>query len=306
MIVNILFILLLPLLFVGIINKVKAIWAGRKGASLLQPYYDVFRLLRKQEVVSQTTSFVFDVASSLSLAAILVAALLIPFGHYQSIISFKGDFILFAYLLGLSKFFSVLSAMDTGSSFEGMGCSRELSYTSFLEPAFFIIIATIAYATGLSSLSQLVSFHTVELSNEWSVMVSVLTFLGLFIVLLVEGSRIPFDDPTTHLELTMVHEVMILDHSGTNAAYVHYANSLKMTLYASLITYFLIPWGKGLWVVTGLYLVIMFAIAMLVGLVESWLPRVRMTRNPELVLVPLSIALLTMCALIALHYGGVQ
>jgi len=304
MIVNILFILLMPFLFVGIVNKTKAVWAGRRGAPVLQPYADFFRLMRKHEVTSLTTSFIFDISGALSLAAILAAALLIPFGHYRALISFQGDFVLFLYLMGLAKFVAVLAALDTGSAFEGMGASREMSFTTFLEPAFFLIVASLIYVSGAGTLSELISMHTVKLSSQWSLMISALTVIALFIMLLVEGSRVPFDDPTTHLELTMVHEVMVLDHSGPNFGFVLYANALKMTLFASLIAYFLIPWNLGIAAVTALYVGIMILQAIFVGLVESILPRVRMTRNPELVFVPLSVALLALTALIVLGIGG--
>ncbi len=304
MIVNILFILLMPFLFVGIVNKTKAVWAGRRGAPVWQPYADFFRLIRKHEVISHTTSFIFDISGALSLAAIIAAALLIPFGQYKALISFQGDFVLFLYLMGLAKFVAVLAALDTGSAFEGMGASREMSFTTFLEPAFFLVIASLIYVSGAGTLSELISMHTVRLSSQWSLMISALTVIALFIMLLVEGSRVPFDDPTTHLELTMVHEVMVLDHSGPNFGFVQYANALKMTLFASLIAYFLIPWGLGVAAVTALYVGIMVLQAIFLGLVESILPRVRMTRNPELVFIPLSVALLALTALIVLGLGG--
>ncbi len=304
MIVNILFILLMPFLFVGIVNKTKAIWTGRRGAPVWQPYVDFFRLMRKNEVTSRTTSFIFDISGALSLAAILAAAMLIPFGQYHALISFRGDFVLFLYLMGLAKFVAVLAALDTGSAFEGMGASREMSFTTFLEPAFFLVVASLIYISGAGTLSELISMHTVKLSSQWSLMISALTVIALFIMLLVEGSRVPFDDPTTHLELTMVHEVMVLDHSGPNFGFMLYANALKMTLFASLIAYFLIPWNMGIAAVTALYIGIMVVQATFLGMVESILPRVRMTRNPELVFVPLSVALLALTALIVLGIGG--
>jgi formate hydrogenlyase subunit 4 len=305
MIINIIFILIVPLLFLGIIIKVKAVWAGRKGASILQPTYDVIKLLRKSEVISSNTGFIFEISSVVSLALLIGASLLVPFGNYHAIISFKGDFILFTYLLAFSKFISTLSSLDTGSSFEGMGASRELSYTAFLEPAFLMIMASLVYATGLGSMSELVASHTVNMSNTWSVIISVLTILGLFIMMLIEGSRVPFDDPTTHLELTMVHEVMVLDNSGPNLAGMTYAGALKMTMYASLISYFVIPWGRGLWFVTGFYFLMMFLQAVAVGLIESIMPRFRMSRNLELAIIPLSLVLLVMFALVVYRFGGV-
>jgi formate hydrogenlyase subunit 4 len=168
-----------------------------------------------------------------------------------------------------------------------------------------MVMGSLVYATGLGSLSQLVSYHSVNLTNQWSVIISVLTVLNLFIILLIEGCRVPFDDPNTHLELTMIHEVMVLDNSGPNLAYTMYGSALKLNIFTSLISYFLIPWAKGFWFVTGMYLLPYFLLAIAVGLVESILPRFRMTRNLELALIPLSISLLVLCALIANNYGAV-
>ncbi len=304
MIINILFIVFIPFLFVGIVNKTKAFWAGRRGAPVWQPYVDFIRLIKKNEVISHTSGFIFNISGAISCSTVFTAALLIPFGQYHAVISFEGDFVLFLYLMGFAKFISVLAALDTGSAFEGMGASREMSFTTFLEPAFFLIVASLIYVSGAGTLSDLISMHTLKLSSQWSLMITALTILALFIMMLVEGSRIPFDDPTTHLELTMVHEVMVLDHSGPNFGFIQYAAALKMTIFASLISYFIIPWGLNTITVTVSYLGFMIAQALLLGSVESFIPRVRMTRNPELVFVPLALALLALTALIVLGHGG--
>ena len=305
MIINVLLMLLMPFVFIGIVNKTKAVWAGRKGAPVWQPFSTFFKLLRKGEVQSRSTGFIFSIAPSVAIAAIFCAGLFVPFGYYRSILSFQGDFILFAYLLSLAKAVMVLGAMDTASSFEGMGASREMSFTVFLEPAMFLVVASLSYLGGLRSLSQLVALHTISVFDEWSVIIAILTAFALFIMLLVEGARVPFDDPNTHLELTMVHEVMVLDNSGINLAFIHYAAALKMLIYASLISYFLIPWGQSGLIVTSLYLGIVIGLAILTGLVESFLARFRMNRNLEFVAVPLSLAILVLAALVAKHYGGI-
>ncbi|HRY84468.1 MAG TPA: NADH-quinone oxidoreductase subunit H, partial [Candidatus Cloacimonadota bacterium] len=152
MFVNFLLIILLPLLFVGIVNKIKALWAGRKGPSILQPFYTCLKLCRKSEVRSQSSGFIFKAAPSLALAASLMAALFVPFGGREAVFSFRGDFVLFMYLLAFAKAVMVLAAMDTGSSFEGMGASREISFTAFLEPAFLLTIASLVYAGGVDSM----------------------------------------------------------------------------------------------------------------------------------------------------------
>lgn len=146
--INILFLLFMPFLFLGIINKVKAVWAGRKGAPILQPLYEFIRLIRKGEVVSRTTSFVFQIALSISFTAVLFSGLLAPLAQRLCFFPMEASFIIFAFLLGLGRFFSILGAMDTGSSFEGMGASREAAFSSLIEPAFFIIIGTLAFLNG--------------------------------------------------------------------------------------------------------------------------------------------------------------
>lgn len=305
MIVNLLFILILPLWNMGLIAKTKAIWAGRKGPSLLQPWYNVAKLLRKSEVHSHTAGFIFRVAPSLALAATLMAAMLVPFGASSAVFSFRGDFLIFMYLLALSKGIMVLAAMEVGSSFEGMGASREISFTAFLEPAFFLTIGSMVYAGGFESMGDLFLRHTVVLSNHWSVIIAVMTSIALFIMLLVEGARVPFDDPATHLELTMIHEVMVLDTSGVNLAMVHYCAALKMQIFASLISYFLIPEGHSPLAITAIYLLVTTSLAILVGWVESLMPRYRMNRNLELVVIPLSVSLLALAALIVRNLGGI-
>ncbi len=304
MIVNFAFIIFLPLLFVGVITKTKAVWAGRKGASILQPYYTFSKLLHKAEIHSNTSDRIFRLAPVIALSATFCAALFVPFGAHSAIFSFKGDFFLFMSLLALAKAVMVLAAMDVGSSFEGMGASREISFTAFLEPAFLLVIGSLAYAGGFHSLGQLFTRHSVNIYDEWSVIISVLTALALFIMLLVEGARVPFDDPATHLELTMIHEVMVLDTSGVNLALVHYSAALKLQIYASLISYFLIPEGMGTLMITGVFLLSSLGLAILAGLVESLMPRYRISRNLELVIIPLSIALLALAALIVNNLGG--
>ncbi|MDY0152767.1 MAG: NADH-quinone oxidoreductase subunit H [Candidatus Cloacimonas sp.] len=305
MIISLIFILILPLLFVGLIAKTKAVWAGRKGASILQPFYTFAKLPQKHEIHSKSSGLIFKIAPVMALAATFSAALFVPFGAGAAILSFRGDFFLFMSLLALGKAVMVLAAMDVGSSFEGMGASREISFTAFLEPAFLLIIGSLTYAGGFASIGQLFARHTVNIYNEWSVIIAVLTALALFIMMLVEGSRVPFDDPATHLELTMIHEVMVLDTSGINLALVHYTAALKVQIYASLISYFLIPEGMGSTIITLVYLLSCLALAVLTGLAESLMPRYRISRNLELVIIPLSIALLVLAALIVHNLGGI-
>ena len=286
--VKFLLLILLPLLFVGVINKTKALISGRKGASVFQPYFDFFKLMKKGLVISETTSFVFQLAPSINLACMIMAGFLLCVFH------FEGDFILFAYVLALGKIFTVIAAMDTGSSFEGMGASREVSYTSLVEPAFFIIISSICaigHIYSFESLSRILS-----IDHKIWMLIIVLAVISLFLMILVEGSRTPVDDPTTHLELTMIHEAMVLDNSGVDLGFILYANALKMMLFVTIIALLVTPdclWG---------YVLETFIIAVLIGIIESISARLRLTHIIEYTFVLITIALIIMA--LSLLTGG--
>lgn len=288
--IKFLLLLILPLLFIGVINKIKALYQGKKGASIFQPYYEFIKLLSKGEVISKTTSFVFQVAPSINLACTVIASLLITLIH------FDGDFILFSYLLALGKFFMVISAMDTGSSFEGMGASREVSYTSFVESGFFLILGSISAMNGVYSFSAINSL--IHSDNEIVILISVLAIFALFMMLLIEGSRVPIDDPKTHLELTMIHEVMVLDNSGVNLAFIHYANALKMLLFVSVIAS--IFSFDNIFIFLGIILLCAFLIAS----VESLCARIRLTHIIEYTFVLIIVALLVMALVLLIMQGG--
>lgn len=288
--IKFLLLLILPLLFVGIINKTKALISGRRGASIFQPYFDVFKLIKKGLVVSETTSFVFQMAPSINLACMIMAGLLLCIFH------FEGDFILFAYTLALGKFITVIAAMDTGSSFEGMGASREVSYTSLVEPAFFIIISSICAIGHIYSFESLLQMLALD-HKIWTLIV-VLAVITLFLMILIEGSRVPIDDPTTHLELTMIHEAMVLDNSGVDLGFILYANALKMMLFVTLIAALVTPdciYG---------YVSEVFIVAVLIGIIESISARLRLTHIIEYTFVLITIALIIMALSLLTLYGG--
>jgi len=287
---NIIILLITPFLFTGVINKTKALWAGRKGASIFQPFYDFIKLLKKGEVISTTTSFIFNITPSLTLASVIFAGLLVPIINHKAILSFEGSFVLFAYILALGKFFSLTGAMDTGSSFEGMGASREASFSTLVEPAFFIIIGSIIALSGnftLQSLSLIL-----QKSDSLGYLIIALSVIALFIMMLIEGCRIPVDDPNTHLELTMIHEVMILDNSGPDLALILYGSGIKMIIFASLIANLIIPANFGLLYSILLFLGTLFFIAIIIGSIESSFARLRMTHVFEFVFVMSSISLI--------------
>ncbi len=211
-ILNLLTVLFLPFLMIGIIKKTKAFWGGRYGASVFQPLYDFIKLIKKDFVISNTTSTIFRLTPLISFAAIIIAAVFVPLISGTAIINIPAGLIVFAYLLALGKFFNCIGAMDTGSSFEGMGTSREACFTSIVEPAFFIILGSIMALSGNYTFESLSKITTN--AGSYGVLIIIFAVLALFLMVLIEGCRVPVDDPATHLELTMIHEVMILDNSG--------------------------------------------------------------------------------------------
>ncbi len=274
--------LLLPPLLLGVIVKVKAFFAGRVGAPLLQLYRDVWKLWRKGSVFSTTTTWVFKAGPVVNLASVLVAVLLMPLGTHRALLSFAGDAILFAYLLALGRFFTIVAALDTGSSFEGMGAAREATFSALAEPGLFLGLMALARKSGSVSLSQMLG---PKLLDAWfdSGGALVLVIASFFVVLLAENSRIPFDDPNTHLELTMIHEVMVLDHSGPALGMILYGAALKLFLLGALIARLVTPISTGNpWLDWLVFVVAMVGLSGLVGIVESTMARLRLLHLPRL------------------------
>jgi formate hydrogenlyase subunit 4 len=269
-----------PLLF-GVINRTKAFLAGRRGQPLLQIYFDLWKLLRKGAVYSRTTTWLFRAGPMVGLAAALIAATLVPLGNFPALIAFPADFLLFAGLLGLMRFFTVVAALDTGSSFEGMGASREVFFSALTEPALFVVLATLARQTGQLSLSTM--FEPVS-GADWlrAGPVLALVVIALMIVLLAENARIPVDDPNTHLELTMIHEVMVLDHGGPDFAFILYSAALKLWLFAALVVGIVLPATDNAWLNLLLALGGMFGLAVVIGVIESVMARLRLLVVPQL------------------------
>ena len=287
--VSLILILIAALFFTGIINRVKSIASGRKGPGILQPLFDVVRLFKKGVVYSETTSFVFQIAPTIYFASVVMAMLVVPFGQSKGILSFDGDFIFFAYILALGKFFSIISAMDTGSSFEGMGASREALYSMFAEPAFFILMGSLALLTGHTSFQEM--FAALHIGSYISYALAILGTFVLMMVAMIENSRMPIDDPKTHLELTMVHEVMILDNSGFDLGLILSAGYLKFAIYGALVVNLFIgvfPLQYSI----PMFFVIQFVLASGVGLIESFMARFRMSHNAQFIFVLTSVSLL--------------
>lgn len=280
-IIHILIVLAMPLLLSGVIAKTKAVFAGRVGPPVLQPYYDAIKLFQKGSVFSTTTTWMFLAGPVVGLATALVAGMLMPLGSHAAPISFEGDLILFAYLLALGRFFTAAAALDTGSSFEGMGAAREVTFACLAEPAVFFGLLVLAKLSGSLSLTGMFREPLVE---KWSVAGAslVLVTVSLFIVLLAENSRIPFDDPNTHLELTMIHEVMVLDHCGPAFGMILYGAAMKLFVFGAFVLRVALPLDTGnAWLDWLLFVSGMLVLAIVIGVVESTMARLRLANVPK-------------------------
>ncbi len=282
-------ILIAAVFFTGIIVRTKSLASGRKGPEILQPIKDVIRLFKKDAVYSHTCSFIFQIAPTIYFSSVVMAMMVVPFGQSKGIISFNGDFIFFAYVLALGKFFSIISAMDTGSSFEGMGASREALYSMFAEPAFFILMGSLALLTGHTSFQEI--FSALHIGSYITYALAILATFVLLMIAMIENSRMPIDDPKTHLELTMIHEVMILDNSGFDLGLILTAGYLKFAIYGALIVNLyigVIPYEYTI----PLFFILQFSMAVFIGLIESFMARFRMGHNAQFIFALTSVSLL--------------
>ncbi len=276
--------LLLSPLLLGIVNRTKAIAAGRRGASLWQPYFDLRKLAGKEVALSATTTWVFVAAPAVAVATAVLAGLLVPLGSFNSPLSFAGDFVLFTYLFALGRFFTAAAALDTGSPFEGMGAAREVGFAWLTEPALFFAFLALARLSGSLRFDEMLRATEGGLWLERTAPL-LLTAAGLFIVLLAECSRIPVDDPNTHLELTMIHEVMVLDHSGPLLGLVEYAAALKLFVLEAVLLHVMAPTAAVAgWPGFGLFLAGLAGIAVAIGVVESVMARLRLLHVPTLLI----------------------
>ncbi|MDE2290447.1 MAG: NADH-quinone oxidoreductase subunit H [Elusimicrobia bacterium] len=268
----------------GLLSRVKARFGGRSGRPLLQAYFDLAKLARKGAVYSPVTTAVFRAGPVVQLACALAALAVLPFGGRPGLVSFPGDFAFLAGLFAAMRAAQAAAALDTGSSFEGMGASRELAFGALAEPALFLALAALARSTGRLTLAGM-------LGTPSGGAVSVLAGAALSAVFLAEGCRIPVDDPDTHLELTMVHEVMVLDHSGPDLAFIQYASVLKLWALGTLAAAAALPSGGAAWGAASLLL-----LAGLAGVVESTMARLRLSRVPQLLTGAAALAALALMA----------
>ncbi|MBK8098729.1 MAG: NADH-quinone oxidoreductase subunit H [Planctomycetes bacterium] len=270
--------LLLPFLLIGIVQRTRSWWAGRRGPGLWQSAFDVQRLLRKQSVYSTTTTPLFRIAPWVFLASAVGSALLTPVLGLPPVLSFPFDFVWFLYAFGLGRVAIMLAALDTGSSFEGMGAAREGLFASLLEPVWFAAFGALFCLTDATSLAELLPAPITGLP---AATVVAAVALALLVAVQVESARVPVDDPATHLELTMIHEVQVLDHSGPDLAAIQIGSALKLFIGASLLVALLhpcpaapAPWPQL--VAAGM----LIGVAVLIGTIESLVARLQLRMVP--------------------------
>ncbi|MCH7535311.1 MAG: NADH-quinone oxidoreductase subunit H [Bacteroidetes bacterium] len=290
--ISVLLTILSALFFPGLISITKAKMSGRKGPTVFQPISDIIRLLKKGSVYSTTTSWIFQFSPTIYFATIIGATLMIPFGNHQTgLISFEGDFLFFAYMLALGKFLMIVSALDTGSGFEGMGANREALYSMLVEPAFFVIIASLALLSGHTSFHEM--FISLQLNDYTDLIYMAVVIFIILQISLIENSRLPIDDPKTHLELTMVHEVMVLDNSGFDMGIIQIAGAIKFAIYGGIISNLIIsPLQLDMALSASVFVIVQMMLAITIGILESFKARLKMTYNPQYILTLLGMALL--------------
>jgi formate hydrogenlyase subunit 4 len=276
---NVAVLVLMPFVLVGTITRVKSLWSGRKGPPILQPAFDVLRLMRKTSVYSDTTTAVFRMAPYVLLATSVAGAVITPLLGGTPLVSFHFDYVWFAYSWALGRVGLMLASLDTGSSFEGMGAAREATFSALLEPVLFLSLGTLSLLSRSDSLHQALA---PRLADGPAIAAWVAVVVALTIALQVETGRMPVDDPTTHLELTMVHEVMVLDHSGPDLAAIQVGSAVKFLVGSAIVATLLNPWrGLDSPVAALANVAFELLIAVVVGTIESLIARLKLRAIPH-------------------------
>ncbi len=281
------FAIIIAPLFPAVIQKVKAGFAGRQGPPLFINYYTMVKLFKKGSVYSTSTSFVFKLGPVVGFSTSLMMLLFFPLAGVDSIFSFHGDVLILFYLMGLGRFFTILAALDTASPFEGMGAAREAFFSTLAEATVFCVLILFFRLTGTFSFGEFFAGdYNLNLYGQYGALL-ILVVVALYIVMLTENSRVPVDDPATHLELTMIHEVMILDHSGPDLALIELGAWFKLLFYSAFLTKLINPFQFNNILLDGLafYAVVCF-VYITIGVVESITARYRMTEVPKFILTP--------------------
>ena len=274
---------------VGVIRKVKARLQCRRGASLLQPYADLAKLFGKQPVISSTTSWIFTAAPYIVFASTVAAGLLMPVFISHTPLNFAGNIIALVYLLALGTFFLILAGLDAGSTFGGMGSSREAIVATLAEPAMILSILAIALTAGSTNLSTIVHQSALLEGMVLAPPAHLMALAAMFIVTLAETGRVPVDNPSTHLELTMIHEAMLLEYSGRYLALMEWAAGIKLLVFLTLLVNVFAPWGiatsatpSALATGVAVYVMKVAGLAVIIGVIESMFAKLRLFRVPEL------------------------
>lgn len=292
---NLLALLVMPFVLAGTITRVKARWAGRRGPPIFQLAFDVWRLVRKTPVYSTVTTPVFRLGPIVVVVTAIASACIVPLTGGDSLVSFPFDFVWFAYVWSFGRVALMLGALDTGSSFEGMGASREATFATLLEPILFLVAGALCLHSGVQSLAAAL---VPRLDGPPALVMWVAAIAALLVVVQVESARMPVDDPTTHLELTMVHEVMILDHSGPELAMLQLASAIKLSVGISVTAMLIDPLaGQRSMTAVGAHLGLCVAIAIVIGLSESLIARLKLRIVPQYIVIGLvaaGIALVSM------------
>lgn len=283
--------MLLAPFFSAVILKVKAFFGGKKGPPLLINYYTLIKLFKKGSVYSTSSTFIFKMGPMVSLGSAVTALLFLPIAGQAPVVSFNGDVIFILYLLGLGRFFTIAAAMDTASPFEGMGAAREAYFPIICEAAMFTILVLFYKLTGDLSLADY--FSGSQPADLWQAAGAPLLFviMALFIVLLTENSRVPVDDPATHLELTMIHEVMVLDHSGPDLGLIELGSFIKLFFFSTFVARLICPFDMGNPALNvGMFGAALLLVYVAAGITESVMARYRMDRVPKFVLTSFALA----------------
>lgn len=298
-ILNMLFVLLISPLFISLIKIVKAHAQKRRGPPILQTYRNLAKLLKKETVYSTNSSWIIRITPIVNIAALLVASLFVPLLVIPQSNDLVGNIILFLYLLAMAKFFMALSGLDAGSTFGGMGSSREMAISALIEPVIIVVFAALAFAFKTINLPDM--FRGALASNVLINPVLILVSISIFIVIIVESSRVPVDNPETHLELTMIHEAMILEQSGKNLAMMEISSAMKQLLLMGILINILVPWGLTsdfsalpILISLGAFILKAIVLAIIIGLFESSCAKSRLFRLPGLFAVALFLSIITL------------
>ncbi len=280
-------------LITGIMRKIKARTQKRIGSSIFQPYYDLIKLMQKDDVVSDQSSWLFQFAPWVNFSAITTSALFIPIFIIYSPFELVGDFLLLIGLFGLARFFTILGGLDTASAFGGLGSSREMMLSTIIEPALFLTIFTISLNFGATNITALI--NTSASSQTFITPSLMFALISMFVIVLAESGRLPFDNPATHLELTMIHEAMILEYSGKRLAIIEWSQSIKNLILITLLINIFLPWGitktvsiETIGIGLSVYFVKVIVIAIFIAFLETRVAKWRLFRIPDLITIAIA------------------